>query len=45
MSSREGCKSIVSKVLETTDMPFTVNGVVPDLIFNPHSIPTRMIVG
>lgn len=45
MSSRHGCKAIVSKVLDASDMPFTTNGVVPDLIFNPHSIPTRMIVG
>ncbi len=45
MSSREGCKAIVSKVMEASDMPFTEEGIIPDLIFNPHSIPTRMIVG
>jgi DNA-directed RNA polymerase subunit B len=45
MSSRSGCKAIVSKVLDAVDMPFTEDGIVPDIIFSPHSVPTRMIVG
>ena len=26
-------------------MPYTADGLIPDLIFNPHSVPTRMMIG
>lgn len=45
ISSRSGNKSIVAQVINQIDMPYSEDGVVPDIIMNPHSIPTRMCVG